>query len=48
MSGIGREGGEAGLMEYMQSKGVSINTGLNRPAGYGRVAVEAEAALAKL
>jgi hypothetical protein len=37
MSGIGREGGEAGLMEYMQSKKVSINNGANRPSGYARV-----------
>ena len=42
MSGIGREGME-GLMEYLQSKSVSINTGLNRPAGYAREVVDATA-----
>eukprot|EP01045_Picozoa_sp_COSAG04_P007146 COSAG04_NODE_366_length_15829_cov_10.434075_2_plen_68_part_00 len=43
MSGIGREGGMEGLMEYLQSKSVSINTGLNRPAGYAREVVDATA-----
>ena len=45
MSGIGREGGMEGLMEYVQSKSVSVNTGLNRPAGYAREVV-ADAAVA--
>ena len=44
MSGIGREGGMEGLMEYVQSKSVSVNTGLNRPAGYAREVVADAAA----
>lgn len=43
MSGIGREGGMEGLMEYVQSKSVSINTGLNRPGDYAREVVTADA-----
>jgi hypothetical protein len=32
-----------GLMEYVQSKSVSVNTGLNRPAGYARDTAAVEA-----
>jgi acyl-CoA reductase-like NAD-dependent aldehyde dehydrogenase len=49
MSGIGREGGMEGFMEYVQSKSVSVNTGLNRPSGYARELVaNAEAPSARL
>ena len=35
--------GMEGLMEYVQSKSVSVNTGLNRPAGYARDTAAVEA-----